>query len=116
MIDKKLKVLSAFIDSLAQQNPEAILENHMKKITLTKKSNIDDSKDICIEFNRSIQQVIDQFKDKGLDGDIILYNLYLIIQQMLFKHLIYQKALELDINPLLYKKKMGFLFKGKPLD
>ena len=110
MINKKLKALSAFIDSLAQQNPVTFLENHMKMISVTKKSNIDDSKDICIEFNKSIQQVIDQFEDKGLDGDIIFYNLYLIIQQMLFKYLIYQKALELDIDPLLYKREMGFLF------
>ena len=59
---------------------------------------------------------IDQIQQKEVSQDFVIFEVYQIIKELVKEKMIFERAFELDIDPLLYKKEMGFLFKGKPLD
>lgn len=115
MINKKLRQLSAYIEDLTSQNPHDrfihLIQMFEKKYQIDRPVQFRDNHDLFSDLD-------DLCKKYGQtrSHESILYGIYTYVEENLMKDMIYQKALDLDIDPTLFKKEMGFLFKGKPFD
>lgn len=116
MIDKKLNFLSEFIKKISEDDKIELLQIFISKIEKT--DTLDQSRFNTI--NKELFTTLDTFYDRYEESIVIydefLYMIFEYLQQNLQRHMIYKKALDLGIDPNLFKKEMGFLFKGKPLE
>ena len=116
MIDKQLQHLYKYIEDVYEQDPYDWLINQIKSIE--KKYHLERSvfKKIETDFYRALNDLCEEYNKTQLTQEEILYMIYKYLEETLMRNMIYQKALDLGIDPILFKKEMGFLFKGKPLN
>jgi hypothetical protein len=115
MIKGNLRTLSFFIEELSQRSDIDVFSDAIKWVKqyheLDKNTN-----QLRADLHDSIKMLIKHFKDIGLSDEAFIFEFFEICKSLIVRKMIFQKAYELGIDPLLYKKKMGFLYKGKPLD
>jgi len=113
MIKKKLDLLEERIQAIDDCRPfdflaEFITSIHNEIPTIDK-----DVERWAATFNHEILQVIESFESQNISSRMLGYQLYSFLLGYLRKTAIFSYAEELDIDPVLFKDQMGFLFKGK---
>jgi len=116
MIDKKLHHLSEYIDMISQKDPLDLFSTYISTIEKTDIADRPRSKKIKKELFTSLDNLYKHTNESNMNYDEFLSMVYEYLIQNMRKHMIYQKALDLGIDSTLFKKEMGFLFKGKPLE
>jgi len=113
MIDEKLKELGMYIDSF---NEMSVIDLCNLFFEYVKSDQMDDSNYFNKEtpLIRDLQQLKKDYQN-GIETDEFTWTLFQFILMEMRSALILDKARTLDIDPHLYKKDMGFLFKGKSL-
>jgi len=113
MIDEKLKELGKYIDSF---NEMGIIDLCTLFIEYIKADQMYDTNDVDKEtpLIRDLLQLKKTYKNE-IEADEFTWVLFQFLLIEMRSALILDKARSLDIDPHLYKKDMGFLFKGKSL-
>jgi len=113
MIDEKLKELGKYIDSF---NEMGIIDLCTLFIEYIKADQLYDTNDVDKEtpLIRDLLQLKKTYKNE-IEADEFTWVLFQFLLIEMRSALILDKARSLDIDPHLYKKDMGFLFKGKSL-
>jgi hypothetical protein len=116
MIDKKLQDLSEYIEKVYHQDPYDRFITQIKSFEKTYGTDRSESEKMIRDLFKELDNLYKRYSEISLTDEEILYTIYEYVQKNLVRHMIYQKAYDLGIDPTLFKKEMGFLFKGKPLD
>jgi len=113
MIDEKLKELGKYIDSFNEMSVVDLCNLFFKYIESDQINNTNffDKK---TPLFHDLQQLKKDYKNE-IEADEFTWILFQFLLMEMRSALIIDKARSLDIDPHLYKKDMGFLFKGKSL-
>lgn len=112
MLDDKLQELIEYIEDIEKKDPYEFLVSEIKGYI-----EIEDSvtqKELGARCYNDIISIINRYEGEA-DPDIIIKILFNIFIDFVKQKAVESKALSLGIEPSLYKKQMGFLFKGRKL-
>ncbi|HEC89532.1 MAG: hypothetical protein DRN12_01780 [Thermoplasmata archaeon] len=101
-----------YIEEIEKKNPYEFLLSETKRYLSLESSEI--NRELGVRFHKDIISTIDRY-EKEVDPAIIVKVLFNVFLDFIKHKAIESKALSLGIEPSLYKKQMGFLFKGKKL-
>jgi hypothetical protein len=85
----------------------------MKKYETDDRELSDDQLKYASDFHYNLIKLINNYKNKGLNGSLIVNDLYNVVIDISKKYAIEVKAMSLGIDKGLYKNEMRLLFKGK---
>ena len=112
MLDKNFQKLSAYITNIESLKPLDFFNTEITKIMDSDETVDEYLQKHSDKFLTNLEEHVQKSKN-DLSEDIILIQLFHYILLMMKRRSIYAYAQELGISPTLYKKEMGFLFKGK---
>ena len=113
MIRKKLKELDEYIKKIDETKPIEFLETSMKQIEEEIKEIPTDQLELADVFHKDLIELMESYTKKGTYKSVIINQLYNAIINFSRSTAIEHKAVSLGIDRTLYKREMGFLFKGK---
>ena len=112
MLDDKLQELIEYIEDIEKQDPYEFLISEIKRYLEIEDSEM--QKELGVKCYNDIISIINRYEGE-VDPAIIIKVLFNIFIDFVKQKAVESKALSLGIEPSLYKKQMGFLFKGKKL-
>ncbi|MEA3457707.1 MAG: hypothetical protein U9R21_03425 [Candidatus Thermoplasmatota archaeon] len=113
MIRKKLKELDEYIKKIDETRPIEFLETSIKQIEEEIKETSTAQLELADAFHKDLIELIEGYTKKETYESVIISQLYNVIINFSRRAAIEHKAASLGIDRTLYKREMGFLFKGK---
>lgn len=115
MLGKKLKELERYIEEIEKMKPIDFLSDSLAQLSLSPMDLPEEQKRFGQLFHRDVDVLVEKYLKNGADETVIVSELYSFLLYFLKRRMVEAKAALLGIERTLYKKEMGFLFKGKQL-
>ena len=113
MINKKLDLLRQRIKEIDTSDPDDYLSNFISSIKEDEVCKNKEMEPWVSSFEKDISSLIDSYESKGISFHMIGYQMYRVLLSYVRRISIYSYAQELQLDPVLFKDQMRFLFKGK---